>query len=196
MYTLALIGLGCFIAAIVGGGQALGWQIPILPGWARWVLGIVGVGLVVAGISNQALREEEVELLFTKNNKPANSPGAPPPEPTEFPITQPFKITSICGYHLNDGAGEAPGNISLQNSVGETLGRWEVTAADRDAKLLTWQVKPNRWITAGTYRIIDSENETWAWNDASPSLGHGMSKVKGRQPRWGWLGYLVDRIFN
>jgi hypothetical protein len=140
MYTLALIGLGCFIAAIVGGGQALGWNIPILPAWARWVLGIVGVGLVVAGISTQSLREEEVELLYTANNKPAGSPGTPPPEPTEFKITS---ICDICDYHLNDGAGEAPGTIGLQDGARETLGTWEVTVADRKAKLLNWEVKPN-----------------------------------------------------
>jgi hypothetical protein len=174
---IGLAGLGSFIAAVVGGGfQVLGIQIPVLQWWARLVLAIVGPVLVLAAISDQILQDEIVELLDSKKNGDVNSPVTAPPEKTQFPVTEPFKITSIWDYHWNDGAGEAPGNISLQNSDGDTLGTWEVIAADRDAKLKNWEVKPNTWVTAGTYTIIDSESKTWSWNNTSH--GHGMSRLK------------------
>ncbi len=85
---IGLTGLGCFIAAIVGGGiKVWGLQIPILPKWARLVLAIIGPALVVAAIANQALREGEEELLFTWNNKPALSASTPPPEQTDLVLT-------------------------------------------------------------------------------------------------------------
>ncbi len=192
---LLIIGVVCILAAIVGGGlKALGIELPSLQSRGRQaILAIFGLILVVA--ANYAPSPaREVELFDTKNNDCVYAdvvcdPGVlatPPPQSAEFSISRPYYITSIWNYHWNNGTGVTPGNISLRRSDGKLFGPWEVTAADREA-MINWQAQPNTEIPAGTYTIIDSENEKWSWNAASDR--RGVSKVKGRPAGWGILGY-------
>jgi hypothetical protein len=183
---LLISGLICIFAAIVGGGfKAFGIELPALQSWKRQaILAIFGVVLVIAGIYSPSLGPE-VELYDTKNNDAVFPPGFPPPQPAVFSIPQPYHITYIWNYHWANGVGVTPGNISLRRSDGKVFGPWEVTAADLEARI-NWIAKPDTEIPAGTYTIIDSENENWSWNAASKR--QGMSKVKGSPVR---LGYWV-----
>jgi hypothetical protein len=182
--TLLSIGLACIIAAIVGGGlKAFQIEIPALQSLTRQGI-LAGFGcvlLVVAYEVQQSGKPDpalpEVELLDTKNNDGVLNG---PPQPTSFQVDKPYLVTGIWDYHWNGGRGTTPGNIRLLRSDGKVFGPWEVTAADTDGKI-NWICKPNTRIPVGKYTLIDSEDSSWSWNEATGRMG--MTKVLGRPVR-------------
>ncbi|MFZ2473163.1 MAG: hypothetical protein WAW52_14630 [Methanothrix sp.] len=93
-------------------------------------------------------------------------------------ISKPHKITYIDTYHWNFGQGtESGGSISLQNGEGEIFGPWQVQADPASGAPNAWWIAhPNEIIPAGNYIIIDSQPDTWSWNEQSPC---GFVKVEG-----------------
>jgi hypothetical protein len=186
---LLISGLVCIFAAIVGRGfRAFRIELPALLSLARQkILAIFGVTLVAAATITPRVASE-VELLDTKNDGVVRlTSGMPPPEPAKFTVPRPYYVTYIWNYHYNNSQGVTPGNISLRRDDGKVFGPWEVTATNDNEKI-NWEVKPNTEIPAGTYTIIDSENERWSWN--TESKGRGLSKVKGRPAGWqAYFGY-------
>ncbi|OPY54168.1 MAG: hypothetical protein A4E48_00355 [Methanosaeta sp. PtaU1.Bin060] len=106
----------------------------------------------------------------------SNNPSCNP----SFTITSSQKITYIDSYHWNYGYGTAePGMISLVKEDGTELGPWQAEGQPgmNGVPNAYWIVHPYMVIPAGTYVILNSDQETWSQNSASG--GCGFSKVQG-----------------
>jgi len=119
----------------------------------------------------------QTTTIFDNWNK--GSVDSNPTDSTSFTISEPQMITYIDTYHWNYGQGTSSGGtISLQKDDGETFGPWTVTAESGSGVANVWWIShPNVVIPAGTYTIIDSEQETWSKNSESNDCG--FSKVEG-----------------
>ncbi|MDD2754251.1 MAG: hypothetical protein PHS80_01860 [Methanothrix sp.] len=104
------------------------------------------------------------------NNGPTCSPT--------LTLSKSHMITYIDTYHWNYGQGtQSGGSISLQNADGEIFGPWQVQADSASGAPNAWWIAhPDEIIPAGNYIIIDSQPETWSWNELSPC---GFVKVEG-----------------
>jgi len=104
------------------------------------------------------------------NNGPTCSPM--------LTLSKPHMITYIDTYHWNYGQGtQSVGSISLQNGDGEIFGPWSVQADPASGAPNAWWIAhPNEIIPAGNYIIIDSQPDTWSWNEQSPC---GFVKIEG-----------------
>jgi hypothetical protein len=104
------------------------------------------------------------------NNGPTCSPM--------LTLSKSHMITYIDTYHWNYGQGTASeGSISLQNADGEIFGPWQVQADSASGAPNAWWIAhPNEIIPAGNYIIIDSQPDTWSWNEQSPC---GFVKIEG-----------------
>ena len=102
-----------------------------------------------------------------------------PSQPTVFTISDPMTITHIRNYHWNFHNGTELGAISLRHSDGTLYGPW---AAIDDVPYdptwnphhCVWGVYPDVLIKPGQYTVIDSEPQTWSYNNSS-----GFSLVEG-----------------
>ena len=63
---------------------------------------------------------------------------------------------------------------------GRIFGSWEVTATDVQSKI-SWECRPNTRIPPGKYAVVDSDPDSWSWNNRTG--GMGMTKVRGRPVR-------------
>jgi len=99
-----------------------------------------------------------------------------PPNPTVFTIDQPRTITKIGTYHWNSGQGtQTLGTIGLQDQNGKIYGPWRASGQPGQGGV------PNAyWIAtlitgldlpAGTYKVVDSDPSTWAYNSESGNSG-------------------------
>lgn len=114
-------------------------------------------------------RETETDVFFNGNDFGVANGGTPP----EFNVGSPVKITYIMTYHWNSGRGAPAGDISLVSTEGRVYGPWRATLMNG----VYWEVRPNVEIPAGRYRLIDSDQKTWAQNQGS--AGCGMTRIKG-----------------
>lgn len=122
---------------------------------------------------------EEGVLFSNFNDQPVqNSPIAL----THFTLAQPAQLTYLETYHWNDGQGAPPGTLALLDRTGRYYGPWPVrTRADQPGQLNTyWYVNLNLELPPGTYTVLDSDAQTWAYNAGTRS--QGMLRVRGRLP--------------
>ena len=99
-----------------------------------------------------------------------------PPNPTIFTLDSPKTITKIGTYHWNSGQGTpAPGTIGLQDQNGKTYGPWQASGAPGMGGVpnANWiaTLKTRLDLPAGTYKVIDSDPSTWAYNSESGDCG-------------------------
>ncbi len=98
--------------------------------------------------------------------------------PTTFTISETWLITEIRTYHWNDGQGVTPGLLGLmdENSI---LGPWDAIGEPGSGGVPNayWVATPNIVIGPGTYRVLDSDVDTWSQND--DTAGRGMAWVYG-----------------
>lgn len=94
--------------------------------------------------------------------------------PTSFTMAKDHWVTEVGTYHYNDGKGKAAGTIVLKASDGTTYGPWQ---AELDQGWY-WRAKPNMWLPAGSYTVIDSDPSTWAQNPATG--GQGIAWMFGK----------------
>jgi len=128
------------------------------------------------GASEGKDQKEESEIMNTWNiGYVENSPSCNP----SFTIDEPLRLTYVDTYHWNYGKGAQPGTISLHKDDGTLYGPWEVEGNPGQGGVQNayWIARPNEVLPAGTYRVEDSDQATWAQN--SESGGCGFSKVKG-----------------
>lgn len=91
-----------------------------------------------------------------------------PTQPTAFTLAEPTVVSKIANYHWNNGSGQVPGQIALQEADGTLYGPWDAAGVYGN---LYWEVYPYIALPAGTYTILDSGNGTWAHNDTSGNRG-------------------------
>jgi hypothetical protein len=99
-----------------------------------------------------------------------------PPNPTVFTINQSRKITKIGTYHWNNGQGtQAPGTIGLQDQSGKIYGPWQASGQPGMGGVpnANWiaTIQAGQDLHAGTYKVLDSDPSTWAYNSESDNRG-------------------------
>jgi hypothetical protein len=97
------------------------------------------------------------------------------PGDTRFAIPRARTITEIGTYHWYGPRGNV-GYIGLQNvNNGTVYGPWQASGYTglNGAQDVLWVVSPNVYLPAGTYKIIDSGQNTWSYvpNDCTGSAG-------------------------
>ncbi len=91
----------------------------------------------------------------------------------EWEAKSPMMVTQIDTYHWNNAQGATLGTISLESSDGKTYGPWETKGlpGQNNVPKATCVATPNEVIAAGTYKVIDSDPQTWSQNGGSNGLG-------------------------
>ena len=111
-------------------------------------------------------------LCDTFNFTPVTQQAGGPPTPTTCTFSAPTMITQVATYQYNGGNGAAPGTISLQIPVGNTLGPFTATGvAGQSGPNEAWVATPNVVVPAGISTVINSGAATWSFNTASNKAG-------------------------
>lgn len=127
--------------------------------------------------SEEQQEQKPDEEIYTNHNISAVQNGAT--EDTKFTLTQPRTITYIENYHWNSAKGNTTtGTISLEAEDGTIYGPWETSGLPGQGGVPNayWAAKPNIELPAGTYKVLDSDPDTWSQN--SMSGGSGMVRVR------------------
>lgn len=136
--------------------------------------------------ANEILREEKDGIHFSQAEPPPGDPilvfkvgndasAQNGGKPSQFVMEKDHYITQLWTYHWNGGKGAAAGTITVRSQDGKsTYGPWQ---ADLNNGVY-WVAKPNVWMPAGSYTVIDSDPGTWATN--AESGGQGMSWMMGK----------------
>jgi len=112
---------------------------------------------------------EPVEVFSTNNIGGVENGGTP----TKFTLDKKYYITKLGTYHWNGGQGTAPGTIGIKAADGKMYGPWK---AKLDQKVY-WIAKPDTYIPAGSYTVIDSYPSSLA--QKAESSGQGMAWASG-----------------
>lgn len=115
--------------------------------------------------------------------------NGPPSRTSPCVLRQGAHITQLVTYHWNHGRGATPGTIMFLNPMtGEQHGPFAATgsAGQAGAANVNWTANVNLVVPAGGWQVIDSDADTWSWNDESGN--HGFVVVFGD-----WLDALPSR---
>lgn len=123
------------------------------------------ISLPTGAVSPQVWTNENTDTLFNG-----------PDKPTLLTFSTCVNLISITTSHWNWGTGDMPGMISLFHEDGTQYGPWHAAGVNgtHDEPNVYWTYIPGSAIEilkAGTYRISDSNPQTWAQNDASDNRG-------------------------
>jgi|GEM_PF-1068095 len=111
-----------------------------------------------------------------------------PPLPTVFTINEPQTITKLGSYHWNDGNGQIPGTLGLQDQNGKIYGPWQTSDPQGQGgapAVYWWLTIPNGGVDlpAGKYTVLDSDPSTWSYNSETDNCGAvavvGLKSSKG-----------------
>lgn len=104
----------------------------------------------------------------------------PPSRTSPCVLHQGAHITQLVTYHWNHGRGATPGTIMFFNpTTGEQHGPFTATGSvgQGGAANVNWTADVNLVVPAGAWQVVDSDVETWSWNDGSGN--HGFTVVFG-----------------
>jgi len=109
--------------------------------------------------------------IFDNNNTSSVQNG--PEVQTQFTISESCKITMIKTYHWNNGNGAEPGTIKLMDETGNVYGPWNTTGdyGMGNRQNCYWICEPDIILPAGSYKVIDSDPDTWSCNAGSNNAG-------------------------
>ena len=111
------------------------------------------------------------KVLFEIGNVGAveNNPG----KGSKFEFDTDSVIALIQTYHWNHGRGAAPGSIGLRCRDKQNYGPWPASGSPGQGGVPNayWTVRPNVRIPATTCSVFDSDEATWAHNQASGKRG-------------------------
>lgn len=104
----------------------------------------------------------------------------------EVTIEKDVMLRVVNTYHWNDGYGATPGIISIYDITDggeELLGEWAALGrAGGQVPNVNWDIFPGLELKAGhTYRIVDSDPESWSSNDDSKDTGFTELWTDGEQ---------------
>ena len=105
------------------------------------------------------------------------------------------RVTAIRTYHWNGGNGASPGTIRLKGADGAVYGPFSTTGSDGQGGVPNayWTAITNIRLPAGSYTVIDSDPDTWAW--AADTGGQGIVTVWG-VPEVGPTATSTDDAFR
>ncbi len=88
-------------------------------------------------------------------------------------------MIELGSYHWNNGIGAPAGTLGIKSADKKTFyGPWQVELSDLGGtRKVYWIAKPDSWLPAGSYQVIDSDPSTWAQN--SDTRGQGIAWIKG-----------------
>src|SRR5579863_8264499 len=95
-------------------------------------------------------------------------------------LGQSAQITQLITYHWNNGQGARPGTLALVNlATGQQYGPFAAggSSGQGGAANVNWIANVNFTVPAGRYAVVDSDPNTWSWNQASG--GYGFIRVEG-----------------
>jgi len=137
---------------------------------------IPGCAATIAAVlrSDSIIPPAEPELIFYNGNIWAVGNG--PTQPTEFVLDRPVLMTRLQNYHWNYGQGHTPpGMIGLVRVApdGATLGPWQTLGGIGQGGVQNayWYADQEIVLAPGTYRVTDSNPETWSQNSLSGGAG-------------------------
>lgn len=137
------------------------------------------------------------DLIYDSWN--ADGTYSNPSVDTVFTLAGTTTISEINNYHWNSGAGDdaglANGWIGIDRMLGdgqsEVVGRWPAVSKDGccGVRNAFWHAYPNVTLSAGTYRVVDSNKATWSYtisNYYGPGYGCGANwePYKGFSKIW------------
>jgi hypothetical protein len=101
-----------------------------------------------------------------------------PKKPCVLTLTEKYCITRITTDHYNNGKGtSATGSIGIDGINGGALRNWQARGSSGITGVANskWIIEPKIILDAGSYTIVDSDNETWSKIIA----GKGFVTVEG-----------------
>jgi hypothetical protein len=121
--------------------------------------------------TTEQMTPRNVEKVFDNGNSYAVRNR--PKHATVFKLNRATRITKITTYHWNNARGAQAGTISLQSGSGQTLGPWRARGQPGQGGVpnVYWVAEVNIILPPGTFKVIDSDNATWAQNDVSGGAG-------------------------
>ena len=144
-------------------------------------------GVLILSLMNTA--RTQADTIFNNWNTAGVIQGNPTAE-TIFTIDESMVINSIANYHWNypghDDDYVMDKTIGIEGIGGSgdwvLLGEWDVTATDGafGATNVNWWAYPGITLSAGTYRVYDSDPGTWSHN--SQSGNRGFSQIDADLP--------------
>lgn len=123
-------------------------------------------------------KAKAVVIFSNWNDLPVKSN---PSRAVRFQIDTAYLITSITTKHYNDGKGvKSGGTISIADDKRNVYGPWTCeTKADKagtsDAIMIC---HPNVVLPAGKYKLVNSEEKTWSFNNESGK--RGLAVIEGK----------------
>lgn len=125
---------------------------------------------------SQIAPEGDPVEIFSNNNIKAVFNGG---TPARFTTDKDVWMTELGSYHWNNGAGAPAGTLGIESADGKvSYGPWQVELSNLGGpRNVYWIAKPNAWLPAGSYRVIDSDPSTWAQN--ADTSGQGIAWIKG-----------------
>lgn len=103
--------------------------------------------------------------------------NGPPAEDAIFTVDEPVSVTYMDSYHWNNGRGvDSPGTITLIGDGGTTYGPFYMSGLDGMGGVpnAIWSQTFDAGevvLEPGTYKVIDSDPNTWASNSGSNNVG-------------------------
>jgi hypothetical protein len=138
-------------------------------------------GDIVSGTTVQLTPTGNVPRLVVENMNTGGVDNGATSEP-RFTFSTSVEIVSLYDYHWNNGMGDTPGTIAIQNvDTSEFYGPFTTYGLPGQGGVpdVYWQTEPGITIPSGTYRVIDSNPSTWSQN--SQTGGAGMSHIVYQQ---------------
>jgi hypothetical protein len=135
----------------------------------------------VSGTTVQPTPTWNVPRLVVENMNTGGVNNGATSEP-EFTFSTSVEIVSLYDYHWNNGMGDTPGTIAIQNvDTNELYGPFTTHGLPGQGGVPNayWQTEPGITIPSGTYRVKDSNPSTWSQN--SQTGGAGMSQIVYQQ---------------
>jgi hypothetical protein len=161
----------------------------------------------ILGGNNNNTDPIPVKVTYTNPKKVVDNPPSPtltaypknfPAFPCEFETTEPVMVTKIVTYHINNGKGDTPATIALQEHGGTWYGSWHAYGqAVNGIPNARWVVTPNFEIPAGAYTVKDATVSTQSADDdrrafcvvnISPVVSTLLNNVTGKY----FIGFSDD----
>lgn len=117
--------------------------------------------------------------VFDNGNLGAVQNGAASPT---FTLKKQARVVEVCTYHWNNGSGTtSPGTVGVTNTkTNKAYGPWQAAGKPGMGGVPNayWLAKVDVLLPAGSYKIVDSDANTWSHN--SGTGGKGMAFVIAR----------------